>query len=85
MDDDESIRIARKKFREVKRQTKRVNTSNFKCEIPDILSSPLTEKQKKVIEKKMEGDFLGKFEVSMFGIHVVCHISVCVFYCEHHC
>lgn len=62
MDDDESLRLARKKFKVVKRQTK--TTSNFKCDIPDVSSSPLTEKQQAIIEKKMEGDFLEKFEVS---------------------
>lgn len=63
MDDDLDLRLARKKFKKVKRETKRA-ASSFKCEIPDALSSPLTKAQKAVIEKKMEGDFLGKFEVS---------------------
>ena len=64
MDDDESLRLVRKKFKEVKKNTKRTTTSSFKCEIPaGALSSPLNEKEKKVIEEKMEGDFLGKFEV----------------------
>jgi len=59
MDDDESVRIVRKKFKEIKRKTK---TSGFKCDIPDSVSSPLTAKEKAVIKKKMEGDFLAKFE-----------------------
>ena len=65
MDDDESLRLVRKKFKEVKKNTKRTTTSSsFKCEIPaGALSSPLNEKEKRVIEEKMEGDFLGKFEV----------------------
>mmetsp|Transcript_10545 Transcript_10545/g.23367 ORF Transcript_10545/g.23367 Transcript_10545/m.23367 type:complete len:247 (+) Transcript_10545:132-872(+) len=61
LDDDESIRIVRKKFKEVKRKTK-TNTSGFKCDIPNVSSSPLTVKEKAVIGKKMEGDFLEKFE-----------------------
>ena len=63
MDDDESLRLVRKKFKEVKKNTNRTSSS-FKCEIPaGALSSPLNEKEKRVIEEKMEGDFLGKFEV----------------------
>ncbi|KAL7524007.1 hypothetical protein ACHAXR_000401, partial [Thalassiosira sp. AJA248-18] len=62
MDDDESLRIVRKKFKEVKKKT-RTTSSNFKCDVPmDVSSSPLTQKQKAVIGKKMEDDFLGKFE-----------------------
>lgn len=64
-DNDASMRMARKKFKEVKRKTKMMtsSTSDFKCEIPmDVVSSPLTGKEKKLIEKKMEDDFLGKFE-----------------------
>lgn len=64
LDDDESLREARRKFKEVKKQTKsRASSSSFKCEVPaDVSSSPLTSKQRAIIEKKMEGDFLGKFE-----------------------
>jgi hypothetical protein len=37
--------------------------SKFRCEIPlGSLSSTLSEKQKKIINAMMEGDFLGKFE-----------------------
>lgn len=85
MDDDESLRIVRKKFREVKKKTKNANNSssnNFKCDIPmDVTSAPLTVKQKALIEKKMEEDFLGKFEVrstfDMFICHVMftCHLK----------
>ena len=67
MDDDEEIRNARKKFKEMKRKivdvTKTKKTSNFTCIIPDSMSAPLSVQEKKIIEKKMEGDFLGKFEV----------------------
>lgn len=68
MDDDESLRLVRKKLKEVKKQTNMSRTtsssSSFKCDIPPgALTSPLNEKEKKVIEEKMEGDFLGKFEV----------------------
>lgn len=67
MDDDEEIRNARKKFKEMKRKivdvTKTKKTSSFTCIIPDSMSAPLSVQEKKIIEKKMEGDFLGKFEV----------------------
>ena len=64
MDDDEDIRLARKKFKDVKKKTRSANLS-FKCEVPaNLTSAALTAKQRKVIEKKMEEDFLGKFEVS---------------------
>jgi len=37
--------------------------SNYRVDIPvDLISSPLTLRQKNVIETKMEDDFLGKFE-----------------------
>mmetsp|Transcript_24845 Transcript_24845/g.52002 ORF Transcript_24845/g.52002 Transcript_24845/m.52002 type:complete len:248 (-) Transcript_24845:264-1007(-) len=62
MDDDEAIRVARKKFKVVKRLTKKT-TSNFICDVPtDVSSSPLTVAQKAFIGRKMEGDFLAKFE-----------------------
>jgi len=67
MDDDLEIQLARKKFKQVKKQT-RVHTANtnFKCEIPNgVISSPLSKEEKEIIEKKMEGDFLAKFEVSL--------------------
>ena len=76
MDDDVSLRIVRKKFKEVKKKTK---TSNFKCDIPtDVSSSPLTQIQKALIGKKMEGDFLGKFEVSFIS-HKMCRDG-CLFF-----
>eukprot|EP00584_Thalassiosira_punctigera_P009916 CAMPEP_0172534772 /NCGR_PEP_ID=MMETSP1067-20121228/7025_1 /TAXON_ID=265564 ORGANISM="Thalassiosira punctigera, Strain Tpunct2005C2" /NCGR_SAMPLE_ID=MMETSP1067 /ASSEMBLY_ACC=CAM_ASM_000444 /LENGTH=244 /DNA_ID=CAMNT_0013319605 /DNA_START=79 /DNA_END=813 /DNA_ORIENTATION=- len=63
MDDDEALREARKKFKVVKKMIKTTTSSNFRCEIPtDVWSSPLTVAQKALIGKKMEGDFLGKFE-----------------------
>ena len=37
--------------------------ANVRCEIPlDVLSSPLSNQQKRTISEMMEGDFLGKFE-----------------------
>jgi len=46
-----------------KKQIARTSTSKFRCEIPmDLKSSPLSEKEKELITKKMEEDFLGKFE-----------------------
>jgi len=67
MDDDLDIQLARKKFKAVKKQTRVTHTANtnFKCEVPNgVISSPLSKEEKKLIEKKMEGDFLAKFEVS---------------------
>ena len=47
-----------------KKKVARTTTSKFRCEIPmDLKSSPLSEKEKKLINEKMEEDFLGKFEV----------------------
>ncbi len=47
-----------------KKKVARTTTSKFRCEIPmDLKSSPLSEKEKNLITKKMEEDFLGKFEV----------------------
>ncbi|KAL7521088.1 hypothetical protein ACHAWX_005781 [Stephanocyclus meneghinianus] len=44
-------------------KTVKTTKSKFRCEIPlDVLSSPLTKAQQKIIDHKMEGDFLGKFE-----------------------
>ena len=66
MDDDLERHLAQKKFKQVKKQT-RVHTANtnFKCEVPNgVISSPLSKKEKEIIDKKMEGDFLAKFEVS---------------------
>jgi len=68
MDDDLEIQLARKKFKQVKKQTRVAHTANtnFKCEVPNgVISSPLSKKEKEIIEKKMEGDFLAKFEVSL--------------------
>ena len=62
--DDEDTRRARAKFKAAKKKTRSANTSKFKCEVPANLSAALTAKQKKVIEKKMEGAWLEKFEVS---------------------
>ena len=62
--DDEDTRRARAKFKAAKKKTRSANTSKFKCEAPANLSAALTAKQKKVIEKKMEGAWLEKFEVS---------------------
>lgn len=60
MDDDESLRLVRKKFKEIKKKTK---AATFKCDIPmNVSSSPLTGKQKALIGTMMEGDFVGKFE-----------------------
>ena len=58
MDDDEDTRRARAKFKAAKKKTRSANTSKFKCEVPANLSAALTAKQKKVIEKKMEGAWL---------------------------
>ena len=70
MDDEEEIRNVRKKFKEMKRKivdvTKTKKTSSFKCIIPDSMSAPLSVTEKKIIETKMEGDFLGKFEVRVW-------------------
>ena len=47
-----------------KKKVARTTTSKFRCEIPmDLKSSPLSEKEKNLITKKMDEDFLGKFEV----------------------
>ena len=47
-----------------KKKKKVARTTKFRCEIPmDLKSSPLSEKEKDLINKKMEEDFLGKFEV----------------------
>jgi len=67
MDDDLEIQLARKRFKAIKKQTRVTHTANtnFKCEIPNgVISSPLSKKEKEIIEKKMDGDFLAKFEVS---------------------
>lgn len=60
LEDDVTIR-----FRKIKQKTKKATTSNgFKCDIPmDVSSSPLTEDEKAILETKMGGDFLEKFEV----------------------
>ena len=88
MDDDESLRLVRKKFKEVKKQTKSrtssSSSSSFKCDIPPgALTSPLNEKEKKVIEEKMEGDFLGKFEVRVVQSYVDTFTLVFCFASQH--
>lgn len=61
--DDEIIRKIDSPYSK-KKKVARTSTSKFRCEIPmDLKSSPLTEKEKNVINEKMEEDFLGKFEV----------------------
>ena len=48
-----------------KKKAAKTNRSKFMCEIPiDLKSSPLNDKEKDIINKQMEDDFLGKFEVS---------------------
>lgn len=70
--DDEIIRKIDSNFK--KQKQARTNKTNFKCDIPmDLKSSPLSEKEKDIITKKMEGDFLGKFEV---GYGVVCRCMI---------
>jgi hypothetical protein len=62
MDDDLIRKIDSSNSKEKK--IERTSTSKFRCEIPmDLKSSPLSEKEKDLITKKMEEDFLGKFEV----------------------
>lgn len=64
--DDE---IIRKIDSPSKKKKARTSTSKFRCDIPmDLKSSPLTQKEKDLITKKMEEDFLGKFEVG-FQLH----------------
>mmetsp|Transcript_4401 Transcript_4401/g.9774 ORF Transcript_4401/g.9774 Transcript_4401/m.9774 type:complete len:240 (-) Transcript_4401:156-875(-) len=45
-----------------KRASKRANVSTIRRVIPEVLRAPLTEEQKQHIERKMEGNFLEKFE-----------------------
>jgi hypothetical protein len=46
--------------------------SKVRCEIPvGELSSPLSKKQKMIIDDKMEGDFLGKFEDYLSYVDVI--------------
>ncbi len=52
-----------------RRASKRFNASTIRREIPDTMSAPLTESQKQHIERKMEGKFLEKFEVSYFTFY----------------
>ena len=63
----DKIEVAPRKTRNVNsKKMKAANTilSKFRCEIPmDVSSSPLTEDQKTLINKKMEGNFLERFEV----------------------
>ena len=90
MDDDLDIQLARKKFKQVKKQT-RVHTANtnFKCEIPNgVISSPLSNEEKKLIERKMKGDFLAKFEVCfcvVFVLSVQVYIDFDVYICQCQC
>ena len=63
--DDEVIRKIDSPSKKKKKKA-RTSTSKFRCDIPmDLKSSPLTQKEKDLIDKKMEEDFLGKFEVSL--------------------
>ena len=60
--DDEIIRKIDSSSSSKKKKVAR--TTKFRCEIPmDLKRSPLSEKEKDLINKKMEEDFLGKFEV----------------------
>jgi hypothetical protein len=62
--DDEIISKIDSNSKTKKATARTPRTSKFSCEIPmDLKSSPLSEKEKESITKKMEGDFLGKFEV----------------------
>lgn len=62
--DDEIIRKIDSPNSKKKKKVARTTTSKFRCEIPmDLKSSPLSEKEKNIINEKMEEDFLGKFEV----------------------
>lgn len=59
--DDEIIRKIDSSSSSKKKKVAR--TTKFRCEIPmDLKRSPLSEKEKDLINKKMEEDFLGKFE-----------------------
>lgn len=61
--DDDLIRKIDSSNSKKKEIAARTSTSKFRCEIPmDLKSSPLSEKEKDLITKKMEEDFLGKFE-----------------------
>lgn len=62
MDDTTSIR---KKIKlSAKKKATTSSNSNLKYAVPmDITSSPLSDKEKAIVCKKIEGDFLGKFEV----------------------
>lgn len=62
----------------IQRETpeKRVNTSKFRCQIPlDAFSSPLTDSQKALLNKKLEGDFLGKFEDYLFTVDNISELN----------
>jgi hypothetical protein len=75
MDDTDDVAV---RYGKVKQKTKKATTPNgFKCDIPvDVSSSPLTEDEKALLETKMEGDFLGKFEVSASNVVETCNINV---------
>jgi hypothetical protein len=62
MDDNTSIR---KKIKlSAKKKATSSSNNNLKYTVPmDSTSSPLSEKEKNIVCKKIEGDFLGKFEV----------------------
>ena len=66
LEDNVSLRKARRKFKEDKKMKTSTPSNNFRLNIPmDISSSPLSKEDKAKILKKVEGDsFLGKFEVS---------------------
>ncbi|KAL7495324.1 hypothetical protein ACHAWT_003738 [Skeletonema menzelii] len=57
-----------------KKKVARTATSKFRCEIPmDLKSSPLSQKEKDLITKKMEEDFLGKFEEYLTEVDELSH------------
>jgi len=57
-----------------KKKVARTTTSKFRCEIPmDLKSSPLSEKEKNLITKKLEEDFLGKFEDYLTEVDELSH------------
>lgn len=75
--DDEIIRKVDSSNSKMKKVAR---TSKFRVDIPmDLKSSPLSEKEKDLITKKMEEDFLGKFEVGCLlhsGTRCICGFSI---------
>ena len=67
--DDVTLRIARKKFTEIQKKTTTKTlpiSSGKKIKLNvhmDVSSAPLSKEEKGMIMKKVDGDFLGKFEV----------------------